>query len=116
MSWEYHTIFPHTKIQDKADSPAHLSNTDVDGADNNNADNDDANNNADDDADINADNDADVHADNNADIRADDNADVNTDKDTIKQTMDNDADDNAAHRQWRTMQKMTPWPRQWAKC
>jgi hypothetical protein len=46
MSWGYHTIFPPTKMQDKADSPTHPSNAN-DNANNNNA---AADNNADNDA------------------------------------------------------------------
>ncbi len=74
MSSGYHTIFPPTKIQDKADSPPHPSN-----ADDHNA--------ADDDADDNA-------ADNNADNDTDNNADNN---DTM-QTTDDDANDRQRRR------------------
>jgi hypothetical protein len=38
-SWGYHTIFPPTKMQDKADSPPHPSNADINDADDNDADN-----------------------------------------------------------------------------
>jgi hypothetical protein len=56
MSWGYHTIFPPTKKQDKADSPHHPSNADDDGTDDDDdADNDATENNADNDADNNTD-------------------------------------------------------------
>ncbi len=69
-----------TKIQDEADSPPHLSNSD---------DYDAADDDTDDDA---ADNDA---ADDNTDVDTDNDADDNADNDDAMQTTDNNADNNA---------------------
>jgi hypothetical protein len=85
MSWGYHTIFPHTKTQDKTDSPHHPSNADNDGADNNNADKDAADNNTDNNA-----------ANDNAEDGADDNDNAAADDATATQMTDHDADNNAA--------------------
>jgi hypothetical protein len=66
---------PPTKTQDKADSPPHPSDADVDGTDNDNAD------------------------DNAADKNTDTDADVDADKDPVTQTTnDAAADDDAAQR------------------